>query len=68
MQTTPALKKVLSKIPMALREIRSFYQPYEIQILDKDSYVESLSGRSRHRDYKDRQRLMARNRVLRDLV
>ncbi|MBP7845347.1 MAG: TIGR04552 family protein [Proteobacteria bacterium] len=61
-------KKIIEKIPFAIRETRSFYQPFEIQILDKESYVESLSGRSRHRDYKDRQRLMARNRVLRDLV
>jgi uncharacterized protein (TIGR04562 family) len=64
----PATKKILDKMPFAIKELRSFYQPFEIQILDKESYVESLSGRSRHRDYKDRQRLMARNRVLRDLI
>lgn len=59
---------LLKKIPITLRERRTFYYPYEIQILDKDSYVESIGGRSRHREYKAKQRLMARNRVLRDLI
>lgn len=58
----------LAKIPITLREKKTFYYPFEIQIMDKESYVESIGGRSRHREYKDRQKLMARNRVLRDLV
>ncbi len=58
----------LAKLPITVREKRTFYYPFEIQIMDKDSYVESIGGRSRHREYKARQRLMARNRVLRDLV
>ena len=36
-----------------------------LQIMDLQSYVESIGGRSRHRDYKAKQKLMARNRVLR---
>lgn len=63
-----AASLALKKIPISIRETRSFYYPFEVQILDKESYVESIGGRSRHRDYKQKQRLMARNRVLRDLV
>jgi len=61
-------RQILDTVPVAIREKRSFFQPFEVQILDKESYVESLSGRSRHRDYKNRQRVMARNRILRDLL
>jgi uncharacterized protein (TIGR04562 family) len=56
------------RIPITLRESRSFFYPYEIQVMDRQSYVEAIGGRSRHREYKSKQRLMARNRVLRDLV
>jgi uncharacterized protein (TIGR04562 family) len=63
----PGMEEVLKEIPITLREKRTFYYPFEIQILDKESYIESIGGRSRHREYKTRQRLMARNRVLRDL-
>lgn len=61
------MEQKLKKVPITLREKRTFYYPFEIQILDKASYVEAIGGRSRHREYKARQRLMARNRVLRDL-
>lgn len=61
------VEEVLKKVPITLREKKTFYYPFEIQILDKESYVEAIGGRSRHREYKARQRLMARNRVLRDL-
>jgi uncharacterized protein (TIGR04562 family) len=63
----PEVESMLKEIPITLREKKTFYYPFEIQILDKESYVEAVSGRSRHREYKARQRLMARNRVLRDL-
>lgn len=63
-----ATAAALKKIPVTLRAKRAFWYPFEIQIMDKASYVESIGGRSRHREYKGKQRLMARNRVLRDLV
>jgi uncharacterized protein (TIGR04562 family) len=63
----PGMEEILKEIPITLREKRTFYYPFEVQILDKESYVEAIGGRSRHREYKARQRLMARNRVLRDL-
>lgn len=63
-----SVEKELKKIPVTLREKKSFYYPFEVQIMDKASYVESIGGRSRHREYKAKQRLMARNRVLRDLI
>jgi uncharacterized protein (TIGR04562 family) len=61
-------QKILKTVPISLRETRTFYYPFEVQILDLESYVESIGGRSRHRDYKNKQKLMARNRVLRDLI
>ncbi len=62
------MKSKLQKIPITIRERRSFFYPFEIQIMDKDSYLDAIGGRSRHREYKAKQRLMARNRVLRDLI
>jgi len=67
-QKNKTAASVLKKIPITLRERRTFYHPFEIQVMDVESYVESIGGRSRHREYKAKQRLMARNRVLRDLI
>jgi len=58
----------IRQIPVILREEKKYYFPYEMQILDLNSYTESIGGKSRHDDYKIKQRTMARNRVLRDLV
>ena len=60
-------KRFLRTFPIVLREKKAFYYPYEIQITDKDSYVENLRGRSSHRDYKAKRRQMARSRVLRGI-
>jgi uncharacterized protein (TIGR04562 family) len=57
-------KRFLKTFPIVLREKKTFYYPYEIQITDRESYVENLRGRSSHRDYKAKQRQMARKRVL----
>lgn len=42
----------------------SFFYPYEVQILDYDHYVRSLSGPASHDEYKARQKARARERVL----
>lgn len=42
----------------------SFFYPYEVQILDYDHYLRSLSGPASHEEYKARQRARARQRVL----
>ena len=42
----------------------SFFFPFEVQIMDQDSYSKILSGPAEHRAYKERQRLAARKRVL----
>jgi len=42
----------------------SFFYPYEVQILDYDHYLKSLSGPASHDEYKARQREKARQRVL----
>ncbi len=41
----------------------SFFYPYEVQILDYERYVRSLSGPASHEEYKSRQRKRARDRV-----
>ena len=47
------------------RPFRFFY-PFEIQVMDYDTYVRNLSGPMAHDAYKDRQRMRARDRVLRE--
>jgi uncharacterized protein (TIGR04562 family) len=42
----------------------SFFYPYEVQILDYEHYLRSLSGPASHEEYKARQRDRARARVL----
>jgi uncharacterized protein (TIGR04562 family) len=42
----------------------SFFYPYEVQILDYDHYLRTLSGPASHDEYKARQRARARERVL----
>lgn len=42
----------------------SFFYPYEVQILDYEHYLRSLSGPASHDEYKSRQRERARQRVL----
>lgn len=42
----------------------SFFYPYEVQILDYERYLKSLSGPASHDEYKTRQRARARERVV----
>lgn len=42
----------------------SFFYPYEVQILDYERYLRSLSGPASHDEYKTRQRARARERVV----
>ncbi len=42
----------------------SFFYPYEIQIMDYETYLQHLSGPSAHDQYKERQRKAARLRVM----
>lgn len=46
-----------------MRQFRFFY-PYEVQIMDHDTYTRNLSGPMAHDEYKARQRRKARERVL----
>lgn len=64
----PQVGHIAREVPVMVQETISFFYPFEVQIIDKESYIETLVGRSRHREYKSKQRLIARNRVLRDLV
>ncbi len=40
-----------------------FFFPYEVQILDKDTFIESRSGRASHAVYKARQRYAVKKRL-----
>jgi len=53
----------LIKIKTNTGMLRFFY-PYEIQIMDYQTYVSNLSGTAAHGEYKRRQRKAARDRVL----
>lgn len=44
-------------------ELFSFFYPFEVQIVDQESYLRNQSGPSNHAHYKERQRLAARNRL-----
>lgn len=44
-----------------------FFYPYEIQIMDYQTYVGNLSGTASHGEYKKRQRKAARDRALGEL-
>jgi uncharacterized protein (TIGR04562 family) len=53
----------LMKIKTSNGPIRFFY-PYEIQIMDYQTYVSNLAGTASHGEYKRRQRKAAHDRVL----
>lgn len=42
----------------------NFFYPFEVQIVDYETYLQNLSGEASHEKYKARQRLRARLRVL----
>lgn len=45
-----------------------FFFPFEVQILDEESYIESRSGRASHEEYKKNQTAAARKRVLINVI
>jgi uncharacterized protein (TIGR04562 family) len=53
----------LIRLNVAGRELRFFF-PYEIQILDYDTYIKNLGGATAHEAYKKRQLAVVRGRVL----
>lgn len=53
----------LIRLNVSGRELRFFF-PYEIQILDYDTYIKNLGGATAHEAYKKRQLAVVRSRVL----
>lgn len=47
-------------------KIIHFFFPYEVQIMDYRTHIQNLSGEKAHDEYKKRQKLAARVRVLRE--
>jgi uncharacterized protein (TIGR04562 family) len=54
--------------PFNLNLIYRFFFPFEIQILDEESYIESRTGRASHEEYKKGQTLSVRKRVLKNVL
>ncbi len=56
------------RIPGQRGLVARFFFPFEVQILDRESYAAARDGRASHRVYKARQRESARRRVLGTLL
>jgi len=54
--------------PFNVHLIYRFFFPFEIQILDEESYTESRTGRASHEEYKKGQTLSVRDRVLKNVL
>lgn len=57
----------LVRIPDDGGELRFFF-PYEVQVMDEQSWAATRTGRASHAEYKARQRDTVKRRVLRDLL
>jgi uncharacterized protein (TIGR04562 family) len=55
--------RYLVKLELGGKEVRFFF-PFEIQIMDYETYIKNLSGPQAHDEYKKRQKLATRLRVL----
>ncbi len=53
----------LIRVPMRDGRSFTFFYPYEVQIMDAETFQGQQEGPSSHKEYKDRQRVMARARV-----
>ncbi|MEO0336794.1 MAG: hypothetical protein AAF202_10385 [Pseudomonadota bacterium] len=60
------ITRKLIRIPAGNEESSpfSFFYPYEVQIVDYETYLQNLSGGASHAEYKKRQKRKARMRVL----
>jgi len=54
--------------PFSINTSYKFFFPFEIQILDHDSFVESRTGRASHDEYKKSQIISVRRRVLDNVI
>jgi uncharacterized protein (TIGR04562 family) len=54
--------------PFNIQLSYKFFFPFEVQILDHDSYVESRTGRASHSEYKKSQLKAVRKRVLTNVI
>lgn len=63
------LAKEVSKIDLSMisRDVRFFY-PFEVQVMDKESYEINTQGEASHEEYKKSQQNAALKRVFKDLL
>jgi uncharacterized protein (TIGR04562 family) len=59
---TPSASSIVSSVHHRDNYIRFFY-PFEVQIVDYQTYLKNISGPASHEKYKRRQRMSARARV-----
>ncbi|MBK9294136.1 MAG: TIGR04552 family protein [Oligoflexia bacterium] len=57
------ISRHLIKIKTQSNNLRFFY-PYEIQVMDYQTYINNMSGTTSHAEYKQRQRKAAHDRVM----
>lgn len=58
------ITRTLIRVPLADGTEFTFFYPYEVQIVDYETYLKNLSGTASHDEYKTRQKRRARLRVL----
>lgn len=62
------ISRKLVRVPIGTKgEEFTFFFPYEVQIMDQNSYSQIQSGPSEHQKYKDRQKEAARKRLFPDM-
>lgn len=65
----PEIKSALDRLDLSqLSKEQRFFYPFEVQIMDKQNYIESENGRASHTAYKAAQAQMAMRRVLGQLI
>jgi uncharacterized protein (TIGR04562 family) len=64
-ELTSAIERVDQKY---IQRVTRFFYPYEVQVMDHESFVENEKGRSAHAHYKLAQQNAAMNRVMGALV
>jgi len=68
-ELSDALQSMIDKMdPRQIQRMIRFFYPFEIQIMDEESYVENEKGRSAHREYKKAQQKAAMLRVMGSLA
>jgi uncharacterized protein (TIGR04562 family) len=61
-------QKILALDTSSIASVVRFFYPYEVQITDKESYLENLEGSASHEEYKKSQLKSAMHRIFKPLI